>query len=340
MTSLEDRDAVIRLIGSYMVSDAIRAAGHLGVFAHLDQASGATLDDLAASISVPAAQLERVLNLLQYAGLIEEQENTLHNTRLGAVLVPGKPGSLGAFAENFTSPLFQRAWDHLEVSVLTGEPGFDREYHQSIYDYLGHDEAASKLFNQAMQEEAAAAAQSATTLIDLEKDETVVDIGGGDGTFLSSLLQTAPSVTGIVFDSPAGVAAADHVIASVGLTDRCISIGGDFFATIPPNATTYIIKSVLQDWDDERALALLSKCKEHIPATARLIIIGNFLPESYDAAAAVGYLTDVCMLVISGGRERTLADLKVLLDQAGFDTGDMRHKHLGPLTAVELGPRS
>lgn len=340
MTSLEDRDAVIRLIGGYMVSDAIRAAGRLGVFAHLDATPDTTLDDLAASTNAPAAQLKRVLNLLHYAGLIEQREDTLRNTRLGAALVPDKEGSLAAFAQNFTSPLFQRAWDHLETSVLTGEAGFEREYHQPVYDYLGHDEAANTLFNQAMQEEATATAECAATLITLGDDETVVDIGGGDGTFLITVLQMTPSASGIVFDSPAGIAAADQVISRAGLTGRCTSISGDFFTTIPPEGTTYIIKSVLQDWDDDRALALLSKCKEQIPATARLIIIGNFLPDTYDDDAAVGYLTDVCMLVISGGRERTLADLKVLLDQTGFDTDGLRHERLGPLTAVELGPRS
>ncbi|MDZ4233945.1 MAG: helix-turn-helix domain-containing protein, partial [Dietzia sp.] len=108
MTSLEDRDAVIRLVGGYMVSDAIRAAVRLGVFAHLHELPGATLEDLAARTGAPAAQLDRILNLLRYAGLIEQRGSSLHNSRLGMVLVPGKPGSLAAFAENFTSPLFQR----------------------------------------------------------------------------------------------------------------------------------------------------------------------------------------------------------------------------------------
>lgn len=340
MTSLEDRDAVIRLVGGYMVSDAIRAAVRLGVFAHLHELPGATLDDLAARTGAPAAQLDRILNLLRYAGLIEQRGSSLHNSRLGMVLVPGKPGSLAAFAENFTSPLFQRAWDHLETSVLTGEAGFDREYRQPVYDYLGHDNAANTLFNQAMQEEATATAEAAAALITVGDNETLVDIGGGDGTFLTTVLQTAPSATGIVFDSAAGIGAADDVINRAGLTNRCTCLGGNFFEAIPPGGTTYIIKSVLQDWDDARALALLSTCRAQIPATARLLIIGNFLPDTYDDDAAVGYLTDVCMLVISGGRERTLNDLRHLLDAAGFDDHALRHERLGPLTAVELRPRS
>lgn len=335
-TTLEDRDAVIRLIGGYMISDAIRAAVRLDVFAHLDQAPGSTLDDLAARINVPANLLGRVLKLLHQANLIEQREEFLHNTRLGATLVPGKNGSLAAFAENFTSPLFQRAWDHLETSMHSGEAGFEIEYGRPVYDHLGQDEAANALFNQAMQEEATATAAAAATLIKLEEGESVVDIGGGDGTFLTTLLHTTPTATGIVFDSPAGIAAADQVIASAGLTDRCTSQGGDFFAEIPAQGTTYIIKSVLQDWDDENALALLTKCREQIPSNARLIIIGNFLPDTYDDDAAVGYLTDVCMLVISGGRERTLDDLVTLLNQAGFSTDGLRHERVGPLLAVEL----
>ena len=336
MTSLEDRDAVIRLIGGYMVSDAIRAAGHLGVFTHLDQHPDSSLTDLAAHTRAPAEQLDRVLNLLHYARLIERQPDGLRNTSLGSALVPDRAGSLAAFAQNFTSPLFQRAWDYLETSVLTGEAGFDREYHQPVYDYFAHDEAANTLFNQAMQEEATATAEAAAQLITLDEHESVVDIGGGDGTFLTTVLQAAPTATGIVFDSSAGIAAADGVIASAGLSSRCTSVGGDFFTSIPDGGTTYIIKSVLQDWDDEHALALLTMCRQQIPAAARLIIIGNFLPDAYDDAAAVGYLTDVCMLVISGGRERTLADLTTLLDQAGFATEYIRHERLGPLTAVEL----
>lgn len=238
MTSLQERDTVIRLIGGYMVSDAIRAAGHLAVFTHLDKTPGMTLEELATRTSAPAEHLDRVLNLLRYAGLIEQRESALYNTDLGAVLVPGKPGSLAAFAENFTSPLFQRAWDHLETSILTGEAGFDREYHQPVYDFLGQDTAANTLFNQAMQEEATATAESAAALTTIGEDETVIDIGGGDGTFLTTVLQTAPTATGVVFDSPAGIAAAEDVINRAGLNERCTSIGGDFFATIPPDGTT------------------------------------------------------------------------------------------------------
>lgn len=336
MTSLEDRDTVIRLIGGYMIANAIRAAGHLHIFPRLDAAPGTTSEDLGATLGASEPHLRRLLSLLQLAGLIHETRGHFQLTRLGEILVPGRQGSLAEFAQNFTSPLFQRAWDHLETSVTTGAPGFDIEYHQSIYDYLADDDAANTLFNLAMHEESGATAEAAAALIDLEQDETVIDIGGGDGTFLATLLSANPTARGIVFDSTAGISAARGIIECAGVAGRCEARDGDFFTAIPTTGTTYIIKSVLQDWDDDRAVDLLRVCKDQMPAGARLIILGNFLPDIHDDAAAVGYLTDLCMLVISGGRERTLNDLNSLLEHAGFPTHALRATRVGPLTAVEL----
>ncbi|MDV8022659.1 methyltransferase [Rhodococcus sp. IEGM 1330] len=336
MTTLEIRDTAIRLIGGYMVSNAIRAASTLDLFGRIDKASDTTIDDLATDLGVPAPNLRRLASLLQSARLIEDIDGRITLTDLGRVLVPGREGSLAEFAQNFTSPLFQRAWDHLETSVRTGDPGFDLEHQQSVYDYLADDEAANTRFNLAMQEESWATANAATALIRLDQDETVVDIGGGDGTFLTTLLRANPSSRGVVYDSPAGISAAQEVIARADVVDRCTATGGDFFTMIPLGGTTYVIKSVLQDWDDEHALHLLRTCRAQIPLGARLIILGNFLPASHDDDAAVGYLTDLCMLVISGGRERTLHDLENLLDKAGFTTDALQIARVGPLTAVEL----
>lgn len=336
MTELEDRDTVIRLIGGYMVSNAIRAAGSLGLFALADIDGGVSVDDAARAAGIDTDRLTRLIHLLQHAGLVGPSEDRINLTSQGRLLVPGREGSLSNFAQNFTSPLFQRPWDLLEDSLRTGTPGFVLTHQQTVYDYFASDDAANTLFNDAMQEEAAATARPEAMLISLAPDETVVDLGGGDGTFLTTLLQANSSATGIVFDSSAGVANAPHVIERAGVADRCTSQGGDFFTTIPRTGTTYILKSVLQDWDDDHVLQLLRTCAEQIPEGARLIIIGNFIPDTFEDDAAVGYLTDLCMLVISGGRERTIADLRRLLGAAGLPTTSLSQRRIGPLIAVEL----
>lgn len=336
MTELEERDTVIRLIGGYMVSNSIRAAGALDLFSLSDVDGGVSVDEVASAARLDAGRLRRLVHVLQHAGLVEPGEERIRLTSQGRLLVPGREGSLANFAQNFTSPLFQRPWDFLEDSLRTGTPGFVLTHEQTVYDYFADDDSANTLFNDAMQEEATATAQPAAMLISLAQYETVVDLGGGDGTFLTTLLQANPSATGIVFDSPAGVANASHVIERAGVTDRCTSQGGDFFTAIPRSGTTYILKSVLQDWDDDRVLQILRTCAEQIPAGARLIVIGNFIPDAFDDAAAVGYLTDLCMLVISGGRERTIADLRRLLKEAGLPTMSLSQRRIGPLIAVEL----
>lgn len=184
MTELEDRDTVIRLIGGYMVSNAIRAAGSLGLFALADIDGGVSVDDAARAAGIDTDRLTRLIHLLQHAGLVGPSEDRINLTSQGRLLVPGREGSLSNFAQNFTSPLFQRPWDLLEDSLRTGTPGFVLTHQQTVYDYFASDDAANTLFNDAMQEEAAATARPAAMLISLAPDETVVDLGGGDGTFL------------------------------------------------------------------------------------------------------------------------------------------------------------
>lgn len=338
MTDLNERDAVIRLVGGYMTSNAIRAAGQLGVFAQLDRGPQAP-EELAAQTGLPADNLLRMLRLLLVAGLLaEDHDGRLHLSELGRLLVPDRPGSLASFAESFTSPLFQRAWDHLEDTIDDGTPAFVKEYREPVYDYLGRHEPDSRLFNRAMHEEATATAQAAADLIALERGETVVDLGGGDGTFLTTLLQANPEASGVVFDSAAGMAEAWRTIEVAGLTGRCSATSGDFFDGIPGHGTTYVLKSVLQDWGDADVVRLLRSCQRHMPAGARLLIIGNVLPERHDPLAAVAYLTDVCMLVISGGRERTASEFRQLLASSGFATDDVQRRPIGPLSTIEARP--
>ncbi|WP_212743308.1 methyltransferase, partial [Brevibacterium sp. 2SA] len=212
MTALEDRDSVIQLIGGYIVSNAIRAAGDFGIFSLLDVDDGLTLTEVALGARIDEAHLIRLLRTLQQAHLVEEAGNRFHLTSPGRLLVPEREGTLANFARNFTSPLFQRSWDSLEETLRTGTPGFFLVNQQSIYDYFAEDDAANALFNGAMQEEAAATATAATTIITLAENERVIDLGGGDGTFLTKLLQANPTATGTVFDSPAGIANAPSVI--------------------------------------------------------------------------------------------------------------------------------
>lgn len=338
MTDLEEREKVIRLVGGYMVANAMRTAIQLGVLTKLDE--GPKLpSELADELGIPADNLRRLLSLLLLADLLgQDEDQRVYLTRTGRLLLPDSPDSLASFVRNFTSPLFQRAWDHLEETVRDGTAGFVREYGEQVYEYLGRHESDSELFNLAMHDEATATARAAADLIKLDTGETVVDVGGGDGTFLTTLLEAKPEARGVIFDSPSGIAQAQSTISSRDLDDRCTAVGGSFFESIPTGGTTYILKSVFQDWGDNDVLRILQTCRGAMNPEARLLIIGNVLPEQHDSAAAVGHLTDVCMLVISGGRERTEPEFRDLLSEAGFRTNNVQLRPLGPLSTIEARP--
>jgi hypothetical protein len=166
--------------------------------------------------------------------------------------------------------------------------------------------------------------------------ETIVDVGGADGALLAAILPAAPAARGVVFDLPRLRAAAEARIAAAGLAGRWAFVGGDFFTDELPGGDAYLLKHVLHDWDDERAVAILRAVRRAAPAHARLLAIERLLPAG-DAPALETAMLDIGMLVVAGGRERTAAEYAALYARAGFrltrvvDTGS-------PFSLIEGAP--
>src|SRR6202022_3494076 len=139
----------------------------------------------------------------------------------------------------------------------------------------------------------------------------VVDIGGGQGGLLAAILSANPSLRGILFDQPAVVATASIILDGAGVADRCETVGGDFFTSVPPGADAYVLKVIIHDWPDESALAILRNCRAAMPDTAKLLLLERVLgpPNEPDR----GKLMDLLMLVGSAGLERTAADYQRML---------------------------
>jgi hypothetical protein len=144
----------------------------------------------------------------------------------------------------------------------------------------------------------------------------VVDIGGGHGVLLDSILRSNPSTAGILFDSKQVIEAATPKIERKGAGDRILSIAGDFFESVTHGADVYILKNVLHDWNDDCAVRILKNCRRAMDSTAKLLVIEMVLPLADDPA--FGSLLDLNMLVMSGGRERTKDVYTALLEKGGF----------------------
>ncbi|GAB2716007.1 methyltransferase [Streptomyces bullii] len=332
------RAALIERIGGYMTAHALGVVADLGI-ADLIKDGVRGSDELAAESGTHEPSLRRVLRLLAAVGVTTEPEPARFGlTEVGALLRSDSPDSLRAFTRVFCSPMWLTAWQGLGQAVATGELAFSSAKGSDFYSSLAADGEFSALFHEAMGEESRIAAARVAAAYDFSQATKVVDLGGGDGTLLAAVLTAHPHLSGIVFDSPNGVADAPAVLSKAGVADRCEVRPGDFFQDIPGDGDLYIIKSVFQDWNDEDAVALLRSCRAQMPDSATLLVVGTVLPEAARADQSIAYFTDVNMMVMAGGRERTEPEFRTMLTQTGFTVESVRFGAAGPLSMIQATP--
>jgi SAM-dependent methyltransferase len=311
--------ALFRMVTGYYVSRAIYVVAKLGIADHLRD-SPRRVNDLAEATGTHAPSLKRVLRLLASAGLFtEEADGKFALTPIGACLRADVPGSMRAAALLFGG-ITQQAWGDLLHSVETGEAAFRRVFGMEPFDYMAQhpDEAAN--FDAAMADFTKHIAAAVVAVYDFSPFRRIVDVGGGNGALLAGILTTNPALAGVLFDLPQVVDRAGAAMRELGLSDRCEIVGGDFFKAVPAGGDAYLLKHVIHDWNDDRAVEILKTCFRAMGAEAKILVIEGVYPpridqsdESRGAAA-----NDVNMLVCTGGRQRSEAEFRNLYEAAGF----------------------
>ena len=313
---LPPRAAVSQLATGYWVSQAVRAMAVLDLADHL--ASGPrTVDDLAEETGAHAPSLARLLRTLGVLGLCERDDaGRVRLTALGDAMRSDVPDSARAFVLFITAPWVERGWEELPHAVRTGEPTFPRVHGVGFWDYLAAHPEDGALFDAAMSGGASARAEALRAVRDLSSVGTVVDVGGGQGRLLATLLAAVPGLRGVLVDRPEVVAGADAVLRAAGVADRCEIVGGDFFTAVPPGGDVYVLAQIVHDWPDAEALAILRACHRAMAPGARLWIVEQVIQpgDAYDR----GKLLDLLMLVLFGAQERTAEEYRALLEAAGF----------------------
>jgi hypothetical protein len=237
-------------------------------------------------------------------------------TPIGNCLRPGVPGSRRAQAILLAGPAQQRSWGKLLDIVKTGDLPSGRPTFQFLAQFP--EEAA--IFNEAMTATALEASAAVVGAYDCSSFKRIVEVGGGHGVLLAAILAANPSASGVLFDLPQVVEGARRQMEAAGLTDRCEITGGDFFQEVPAGGDAYILKSVIHDWDDAPALAILRNIHRAMPPHGKLLLVEMAIPEMADPAPAtqIAARSDLNMLVNLGGRERTETEFRALFEQAGF----------------------
>ena len=308
------------LITGYMPARVVHVAAELGI-ADLLATGAKTADALAQEIDTGPVPLRRLLRALASIGLVEEPEpGRFALTAAGNQLRSNVPGSMRNVALMFGGERAWRSWGELLHSVRTGESGTRRIYGVGTFEYLAANPEQAAIFNAAMAENTRRVTELLISTYDFSQFRNIVDVGGGDGTLMVSILAANASVRGAVFDLPSGVAQAPQKLSDTGVSERCEIIAGNFFHSVPEAADAYVLKYVIQDWDDEQSVAILSNCRKAMHGASKILLIGRVMPERIEATTIHKRIAmaDMNMLAMPGGQERTEQEYRNLFAAAGL----------------------
>ena len=318
--SAVDAAATLRgLANGLRVSQALRVAAELRVADYLSERPYDRFE-LATLTGADAAALGRVMRALCALDVFSElQPGCFSLGAAGQFLRSEVPGSYRAGVLFHTGAVRWRCWSELLQTVRTGTNATERLLGKQLFEFYAEDSAESKIHDAAMRAFSASHAKILLDAIDFRHVGKVVDVGGGTGELLATILSQHLSLRGVLLDRPNVVDHAMHVLRT--FEHRCTIEGGSFFERVPEGGDIYLLKHIIHDWNDECAHAILSCCRRSMSASSRIVIIERKLPDRAEPKADVeSFLTDLEMLVMtSGGRERTEAEFRDLLAKAGFE---------------------
>jgi len=307
---------LMHVVNGFQLSQAIHVAATLKIADLLADGPRGS-DDLAVKTETDAGALYRLLRTLAAAGVFrEESEKRFSLTPLGEGLRSDAPAPVAPWAALIGRANYWQAWGDLLHSVKTGQNAFRHVHGERVWDYRKRHPEEGRMFNAAMTGLSRQVSDAVIGAYDFGSFGMVVDVGGGCGALLASILSKNPQPRGILFDQPHIVADAATVLREAGVAERCEIRSGNFFEKVPEDGDAYLLKAILHDWNDEDALKILRVCRAAIPSSGKLILVEQVLAPPNEGLA--GKLSDLNMLVVPDGRERTAEEFYRLLDLAGF----------------------
>jgi hypothetical protein len=308
-------DRVLNLSTGYIVSYCLSAAARLGI-SDLLAAGPRSTDELAASTGTQAQALYRMLRTLAAEGVYTEvSPRRFALTELGGYLRSDVPHSMRNWAVMNSGPI-PTAFHHLLHSLRTGETAFKQLYGKSHYEYLAEHPEDAQNFNAAMKDLSAQFTAQVLEAYDFGGLGHIVDVGSGPGTLLTAVLKQYPENRGTLMDLPHIAARARCFVAAAGLTERCDFVGGNFLESVPAGGDAYILSLILHNWSDAHCVSILRNVRAAMKPGARVILIDTMIPEG--DVPHFGKPSDMVMLVVMGGQERSAAEYCRLFLQAGL----------------------
>jgi C-methyltransferase len=308
--------AMMEMIVAGWPAQAITAAVELGVADVLEDGP-LPLDELAARVGADADALRRLLRALVGRGVFRRRRDGRYALNsLADTLRSGAPISLKGTALFEGSKEQRERWTLLADSVRIGTSIVPALHGKNGFDYFADEPEHDELFNQMMRCIAQMTVATVVASYDFGVHHTIVDVGGGKGTFLAAVLAAAPKSLGVLYDLPRVVATAPSVLLEHNVADRVRIAEGSFFDRVPTGGDAYLLKNIVHDWTDEKALQILRNVRTAAGPRTTLLLVEIVIRE-HDRDCP-GNWADLNMLLNLGSRERTAEEYRKLVAQAGF----------------------
>ncbi len=312
MTS-DEQEAASRLI-DYWTPLTVRLCVDLGIFNAFGRSARST-SDVSAEVGCPREVLHRVVRALAGNGIFRRLDGDIYQlTELGFKFLSDSRDGIAGLAS--FRPWELHAWAEARVSLRSGATAFEEYYREPYFEWLAASDSSAKQFHDDMQRRSATLIQLGVPHYDWPEAGLLVDVGGGRGELIATVLERRPRVSATLFDTDQALRELVPQLAEPGLAARVRAEAGDFFVAVPSGGDLYVLASVLHDWDDDAAVRILRNCSRAMGDESRLLLFEYVISDSEDYSLAK--MLDLHMLVVFGGRERSHEQWTDLLAEAGL----------------------
>lgn len=306
---------VKELLLSYYKTQCLYVVSELDIADELSSGAKSS-EELAQSKNINPDKLYRIMRFLASLGLFSESEDGLFSlTDESQELVTSSHGSLKSFIRLHATCFYQAA-DKMLDSLSVESSSFELSYGASAHHYFVEHAAMGDLYNVAMSENSKRFSELLIAAYPFKSYHKIIDVGGGDGTLLISILKDHPDATGVIFDLPSLQPRAEKAMAVDGVVDRCQFMGGSFFDHIPEGGDLYILKSIIHGKSDARALSILNNIKSSMLHHSKILIIDRII--DMECGYQQACVNDINMLNVTRGFDRTKPQFERLIQSCGL----------------------